>query len=161
MEHSSEASLPEMIAEVTVLLVSCCGTVLANIMVLINVTIKEKLHAPTYYYYLSLAVSDLILGKNHSWYISYGKNTFYVSQRWDAAIFIASISYPPLGHLARELHEAQRKGKRISRYKRLEKWEARMHVCMTQRWDRLPTHHRGPVVRSFVSCRRQRVSVVL
>ena len=55
-----------MIAEVTVLLVSCCGTVLANIMVLINVTIKEKLHAPTYYYYLSLAVSDLILGKNHS-----------------------------------------------------------------------------------------------
>lgn len=66
MEHSSEASLPEMIAEVTVLLVSCCGTVLANIMVLINVTIKEKLHAPTYYYYLSLAVSDLILGKNHS-----------------------------------------------------------------------------------------------
>ena len=66
MEHSSEVSLPEMIAEVTVLLVSCCGTVLANIMVLINVTIKEKLHAPTYYYYLSLAVSDLILGKNHS-----------------------------------------------------------------------------------------------
>ena len=64
MEHSrSEASLPEMIAEVTVLLVSCCGTVLANTMVIINVTIKEKLHAPTYFYYLSLAVSDLILGK--------------------------------------------------------------------------------------------------
>lgn len=62
MEHSSEASLPEMIAEVTVLLVSCCGTVLANTMVLINVTIKEKLHSPTYFYYLSLAVSDLILG---------------------------------------------------------------------------------------------------
>ena len=63
MEHSSEASLPEMIAEVTVLLISCCGTVLANIMVVISVSIREKLHAPTYYYYLSLAVSDLILGK--------------------------------------------------------------------------------------------------
>lgn len=63
MEHSSEASLPELIAEVMLLLISCCGTVLANIMVLVIVTIKEKLHAPTYFYYLSLAVSDLILGK--------------------------------------------------------------------------------------------------
>lgn len=63
MEQSSEASLPEMIVEVTVLLISCCGTVLANIMVLVNVTMKEKLHAPTYFYYLSLAASDLILGK--------------------------------------------------------------------------------------------------
>ena len=63
MEQSSEASLPEMVAEVTVLLVSCCGAVLANIMVLITVSFKEKLHAPTYFYYLSLAVSDLILGK--------------------------------------------------------------------------------------------------
>lgn len=70
MEHSSEASLPEMIAEVTVLLVSCCGAVLANIMVVINVTFKEKLHAPTYFYYLSLAVSDLLLGKK----------TFYFSR---------------------------------------------------------------------------------
>lgn len=53
-----------MIIEVTVLLISCCGTVLANIMVLVNVTMKEKLHAPTYFYYLSLAASDLILGKS-------------------------------------------------------------------------------------------------
>ena len=64
MELASEVTLPEMVVEVTVLLLSCCGTVLANIMVLVNVTIKEKLHAPTYFYYLSLAVSDLILGKN-------------------------------------------------------------------------------------------------
>ena len=63
MEPSSEASLPEMIAEVTMLLISCCDAVLANIMVVITVTFKEKLHAPTYFYYLSLAVSDLILGK--------------------------------------------------------------------------------------------------
>ena len=63
MEESSEASLPAMIAEVTVLLISCCGTVLANIMIVINVSVKEKLRSPTYFYYLSLAVSDLILGK--------------------------------------------------------------------------------------------------
>ena len=62
-EQSSEASLPELIIEVTILLISCCGTVLANIMVVINVAMKEKLHAPTYFYYLSLAISDLILGK--------------------------------------------------------------------------------------------------
>ena len=84
MEHSSEASLPEMIAEVTVLLVSCCGTVLANTMVLINVTIKEKLHSPTYFYYLSLAVSDLILGKK----------AFYVPVRWDTALFVNSYLLP-------------------------------------------------------------------
>ena len=66
VEHSSEASLPELIVEVTILLISCCGTVLANIMVVINVAMKEKLHVPTYFYYLSLAISDLILGKKTS-----------------------------------------------------------------------------------------------
>ena len=85
MEHSSEASLPEMIAEVTVLLVSCCGTVFANIMVLVNVTINEKLHAPTYFYYLSLAVSDLILGKK----------TIYVAREM-RRYSLTPISYPPL-----------------------------------------------------------------
>ena len=62
MEQSSEASLPEVGVEVTILLISCCCTVLANIMVFVAVTMKEKLHTPTYFYYLSLAASDLILG---------------------------------------------------------------------------------------------------
>jgi len=62
MEQSSEASLPELVVEVTTLFISCCGTVLANIMVIIAVAMKEKLHTPTYFYYLSLAASDLILG---------------------------------------------------------------------------------------------------
>lgn len=62
MEQSSEASLPELTVELSILLLSCCGTVLANIMVLLSVAVKEKLHTPTYLYYLSLAVSDLILG---------------------------------------------------------------------------------------------------
>lgn len=63
MEQSSEASLPELAIEVTILLISCFGTVLANIMVLVAVAMKEKLHTPTYFYYLSLAASDLILGE--------------------------------------------------------------------------------------------------
>lgn len=63
MGLASEATLAETVVEVTLLLFSCCGTVLANIMVLIVVATKEKLQAPTYFYYLSLAVSDFILGK--------------------------------------------------------------------------------------------------
>ena len=62
MEQSSEASLPELTVEVSILLLSCCGTVFANIMVLLSVAVEEKLRTPTYFYYLSLAVSDLILG---------------------------------------------------------------------------------------------------
>lgn len=63
MGLASEATLAETVVEVTLLLFSCCGTVLANIMVLIVVATKEKLQAPTYFYYLSLAISDFILGK--------------------------------------------------------------------------------------------------
>ena len=53
----------EVAVEVTILLISCCGTILGNVMVLVAVVMKEKLHSPTYFYYLSLAASDLILGK--------------------------------------------------------------------------------------------------
>lgn len=63
MERYREESFLEVAVEVTILLISCCGTILGNVMVLAAVVIKEKLHTPTYFYYLSLAASDLILGK--------------------------------------------------------------------------------------------------
>lgn len=69
MGLASEATLAETVVEVTLLLFSCCGTVLANIMVLIVVATKEKLQAPTYFYYLSLAVSDFILGKEVQYWV--------------------------------------------------------------------------------------------
>ena len=69
MGLASEATLAETVVEVTLLLFSCCGTVLANIMVLIFVATKEKLQAPTYFYYLSLAVSDFILGKEVQYWV--------------------------------------------------------------------------------------------
>ncbi|XP_022789258.1 rhodopsin-like [Stylophora pistillata] len=62
MERTTGATLPELVVEVILLLLSCCGTVLANFVVIVVVATKEKLHAPTYFYYLSLAVSDFILG---------------------------------------------------------------------------------------------------
>ena len=63
MEPYRQESFPEVAVEVAILLISCCGTILGNVMVLVAVVMKEKLHSPTYFYYISLAASDLILGK--------------------------------------------------------------------------------------------------
>lgn len=63
MEYLSEVSLLEMIVEVMVLLVFCCGVVFVNIMVVINVIFKEKFYVLIYFYYFSFVVFDLLLGK--------------------------------------------------------------------------------------------------
>ena len=62
-ELSSKSITVEVVFEVALLTVICLGSLVTNGLVIFVVSRRERFHTPKYFYYLSLAVADLILGK--------------------------------------------------------------------------------------------------
>ena len=61
-ELAPEGLTLEVTVDVVLLAVICLGSLGTNGLVIFVVTCRESFHTATYFYYLSLAAADLILG---------------------------------------------------------------------------------------------------